>query len=123
MVLDAITTPIPEISETAEPTPLSPIGSGSSSPTLVNKKPQPVRSGLEMITNALRNTDNPALYPIEVRVNICTFLTQLSRATSGQKLAQVQAATRPILEQIKEARKEKEMLLTNAAIKVLDLWK
>lgn len=101
---------------------MSPMGSEASSPTLVNKNPV-TQNGLEMIVNALRNVDNPVVYPIEIRTNICTFLVQLSRNTSGPKLLQVQEATKPILEKIKELSTEKEDLLTNAATKVLEGWK
>ncbi|RXW24152.1 hypothetical protein EST38_g1727 [Candolleomyces aberdarensis] len=120
LVLDAILLPTPE--SNVGGTPLSPIGSEASSPTLVNKNPA-TQSGLDMIVNALRNVDNPAVYPIEIRANICTFLIQLSRNTSGPKLVQVQEATRPLLEKIKETSKEKEDLLTNVATKVLDGWR
>jgi hypothetical protein len=120
LILDAILLPIPE--SNVGGTPLSPMGSEASSPTLVNKNPV-TQNGLEMIVNALRNVDNPVVYPIEIRTNICTFLVQLSRNTSGPKLLQVQEATKPILEKIKELSTEKEDLLTNAATKVLEGWK
>ncbi|KAF5315522.1 hypothetical protein D9611_004655 [Ephemerocybe angulata] len=123
LVLDAILAPIQD-GTIPEATPLSPVGSDASSPlSPTAKKPFVARTALEMIANALRNVDNPAVYPIEIRANICTFLVQLSRNTSGPKLAQVQDATRLVLEKIREAKNEKEDLLTNAATKVLEYWK
>jgi len=124
--LESILAPTPE-SIIADASSLSPIGSEASSPTLVNpsqKKPPVASNALEMIASALRNIDNPAVYPIEIRANICTFLIQLSRnASEGPNLTRVQERTRPILQKIKEEKKEKEELLTSAASKVLELWK
>lgn len=126
LVLENILAPTPE-SIIADASSLSPIGSEASSPTLVNpsqKKPLVASNALEMIANALHNVDNPAVYPIEIRANICTFLIQLSRnASQGPSLTRVQEKTRPILQKIKEENKEEEELLTNAAAKVLGLWK
>lgn len=122
LVLDAILAPVVD-APLPEPSLLSPTGSDASSPTLVNpRRPQVPRSGIEMIANALRNVDNPAAYPIEIRANICTFLIQLSRNASGSKLAQVKEEVRPVLEKIKEEKKEKEVLLVNAATRVLELF-
>ncbi|KAF6765164.1 hypothetical protein DFP72DRAFT_870286 [Ephemerocybe angulata] len=109
LVLDAILAPIQD-GTIPEATHLSPVGSDGSSPlSPTAKKPFVARTALEMIANALRNVDNPAVYPIEIRANICTFL--------------VQDATRLVLEKIREAKNEKEELLTNAATKVLEYWK
>ncbi|EAU88580.1 hypothetical protein CC1G_04286 [Coprinopsis cinerea okayama7 len=122
LVLNAILTPENTL---PEPTQLSPSGSDGSSPTLVNKPRPPVaRHGLEMIVNVLRNTDNPAVYPVEIRANVCTFLAQLSRYSSGPKLVQVQEAVRPVLDRIKETKPgDREEMLLISASKVLELWK
>ncbi|TEB35889.1 hypothetical protein FA13DRAFT_1752625 [Coprinellus micaceus] len=126
LVLENILAPTPE-SIIADASSLSPIGSEASSPTLVNpsqKKPLVASNALEMIASALHNVDNPAVYPIEIRANICTFLIQLSRnASHGPNLTRVQEKTRPILQKIREENKEEEEMLTNAAGKVLELWK
>lgn len=126
LVSENILAPTPE-SIIADASSLSPIGSEASSPTLVNpsqKKPLVAPNALEMIASALHNVDNPAVYPIEIRANICTFLIQLSRnASHGPNLTRVQEKTRPILQKIREENKEEEELLTNAAAKVLELWK
>jgi len=121
-VLDAITVPAPEgtMGESMSP---SPLGSDASSPTSVSKpRPLVARHALEMITNVLRNTDNPANYPVEIRANICTFLIHLTRSSSAPfKLSGIQHAVRPTLEKIRA--EPGGDLLSSAVGKVLDLWK
>ncbi|TFK29897.1 hypothetical protein FA15DRAFT_663190 [Coprinopsis marcescibilis] len=124
IVLDAILTQAPD-GGAADATPLSPADSTASSPTLVNKpRPTVARHALEMLVNVLRNTENQAVYPVEIRANVCTFLVQLSRNASGPKLTQVQDAVKPVLERLKETKPvERDELIVSAVTKVLDLWK
>ncbi|KAJ3545357.1 hypothetical protein NMY22_g2475 [Coprinellus aureogranulatus] len=122
LVLEAILTSTPEsVADALSP---SPTASETSSPTLVNptqRKPFVPANALEMIAGALRNVNNPAVYPIEIRANICTFLIQLSRNTSATNLIKVQDATRHILQKIKDEKQEAELLKSTAG-KVLELW-
>lgn len=123
IVLDAILTPTPE-STLTDPT--SPSGSAASSPTLVNKpRPSGTRHGLEMLANVLRNTENPAVYPVEIQANVCTFLIQLYKGTKpSPKLSQLQDTIRPVLESLKESPSfDKEELLSTSVHKVLEAWR
>lgn len=78
-----------------------------------------------MLVAVLKNVDNPANFPVEVRANVCSLLLQLARNCSGDDLTKVKEAARPILEQLTEALQNtqgKEAMLGNAAKRVLDAW-
>ncbi|KAF9464652.1 hypothetical protein BDZ94DRAFT_1255595 [Collybia nuda] len=55
---------------------------------------------LDMLLFALKNVDNPANFPSEVRANICSFFIQLGRHTSGDELNKVRDAVREVLVQL-----------------------
>ena len=63
---------------------------------------------LDMLVNVLRNVDNPVNFPIELRVNTCTFFLQLQRHASGDSLAPIREIILPVLQQIAEDSQEVE---------------
>ncbi|KAL1746374.1 hypothetical protein HDZ31DRAFT_62274 [Schizophyllum fasciatum] len=83
------------------------------------------RSALQTLAAVLRNTDNPTNYPVEVRVNVCSLLLQISRKTGGEELGKVKEVMRPVLEGVAESVRSaagKEEMLLKATRKVLELW-
>lgn len=97
----------------------SPIASTPDRPRL----PVP-RHAFEMLLFVLKNVDNPANYPVEVRVNVCSFLSQLSKHTSGEDLVKVKTAARPVLENVlaNPGAQGKEELLEKAIKRLLEAW-
>lgn len=78
-----------------------------------------------MLIFTLKNVDNPANFPIEVRVNVCSFLVQLSKHTSGEELLKVKTTVQPVLEKLFKGLRgaqAKEEMLANAIKRVLDAW-
>jgi len=63
---------------------------------------------LDMLVNVLRNVDNPVNFPIEVRVNTCTFLLQLQRYVSSDSLAPIRGIVLPVVRQVAEDSQEVE---------------
>lgn len=61
---------------------------------------------LDMLVNVLRNVDNSINFPIEVRVNTCTFFLQLQKHVSSDSLAPVREIVLPVLQQIIEDSQE-----------------
>lgn len=83
------------------------------------------RSALQTLAAALRNLDNPTNYPVEVRVNVCSLLLQISRKGAGDELGKVKEVMRPVLESVAESVRSaagKDELLLKATRKVLELW-
>lgn len=83
------------------------------------------RHALDMLIFTLKNVDNPANFPIEVRVNVCSFLVQLSKHTSGEELMKVKTTVQPVLEKLFKGLRgaqAKEEMLANAIKRVLDAW-
>ncbi|KAI5900352.1 uncharacterized protein SCHCODRAFT_02607671 [Schizophyllum commune H4-8] len=83
------------------------------------------RSALQTLAAALRNLDNPTNYPVEVRVNVCSLLLQISRKGAGEELGKVKEVMRPVLESVAESVRSaagKDELLLKATRKVLELW-
>lgn len=82
------------------------------------------RHALDMLTFVLKNVDNPANFPVEVRVNVCSFLLQLDKHASGDELAKVKEVVRPVLENLLEAPgvQTLEEMLEKAIKRVLDAW-
>lgn len=75
-----------------------------------------------MLISVLRNVDNPVNYPIEVRMNTCSFFVQLAKHASGPGLESVEDLVRPILEKIVESGEGKGEKLAPYAKRVLDSW-
>lgn len=120
-------TPLPE-PPSAPPSASSELTSGSdvSSPVVTTpstsrgRLPIP-RNALDMLIAVLKNVDNPVNFQMEVRVNVCSFLAQLTRHTSGPELVRVKDSVRPVVENLSENLQKEEMLV-KATKKLLDLW-
>jgi hypothetical protein len=83
------------------------------------------RHALDMLIFTLKNVDNPANFPVEVRVNVCSFFMQLGKHTSGEEFMRVKNAVRPVLEKLWEGSQGahgREEMLTKAIKRVLDTW-
>jgi hypothetical protein len=78
-----------------------------------------------MLGFVLKNVDNPANYPQEVRINVCSLLLQLTRHTTEDDLLKVKDALRSTLEKLtnklQSAMGKDEMLRGNVQ-KVLSAW-
>lgn len=61
---------------------------------------------LDMLVNVLRNVDNSINFPIEVRVNTCTFFLQLQKHVSSDSLVIIREIVLPVLRQIIEDSQE-----------------
>lgn len=132
LVLAAVTAPlVPDM-------PGSPIDPSSASTTsefgspvattpadqLQVRLPMP-RHALDMLIFTLKNVDNPANFPVEVRVNVCSFFVQLCRHTSGEELVKVKTTVQPVLERLSEGlqgAQAKEEMLAKGIKRVLDAW-
>jgi len=108
LVLEALTVPLNGNSAINGVSPASIIADASSLPT-----PPPHNDGLpvperalDMLVNVLRNVDNPVNFPIELRVNTCTFFLQLQRHASSDLLAPIREIVLPVLQQISEDSQE-----------------
>ena len=78
------------------------------------------RHALDMLIFTLRNVDNPANFPVEVRVNVCSFFVQLCKHNSGEELLKVKDAVRPVVEKL--VVEAKEEMLAKAIKRVLVAW-
>lgn len=78
-----------------------------------------------MLVAVLRNVDNPANFPVEVRLNVCSLFMQIGRQASGEEFTKVKDMVRPVLEKVLDTMRgtsEKEGLLKKAMKRVLDSW-
>jgi hypothetical protein len=85
------------------------------------------RHALDMLIFTLKNVDNPANFPVEVRMNVCSFFIQLCKHTSGEELMKVKTTVQPVLEKLVEGLQgsqvgAKEEMLAKAIKRVLDAW-
>ncbi|KAF8797982.1 hypothetical protein BYT27DRAFT_7228589 [Phlegmacium glaucopus] len=111
LVLDALTTPLNENSAINGVSPVSiTVNANNSLPTPSSRNDglSVPESALDMLVNVLRNVDNPVNFPIELRVNICTFFLQLQRHASSESLAPIREIVLPVLQQIAEDSQEVE---------------
>lgn len=93
----------------------------SSVATTLDKPHLPVpQHALDMLVFVLNNVDNPANFPVEIRVNVCSFLLQLGRHASGEQLIKVKETVQPVLESLLENKNEE--ILDKAIQRVLDIW-
>jgi len=99
LVLEALITPLNEKSVTnglpLVSTPPTPPSLSDGSPVLEH--------ALDMLVSVLRNVDN---FPIEVRVNTCTFFLQLQKHVSSDSLAPLRETVLPALQQVIEDSQE-----------------
>lgn len=83
------------------------------------------RHALDMLVFVLRNVENPVNFPIEVRVNTCTFFLQLQRYATGPALEKIRETVLPVVIQVAEdsADVEGEEKLVKAANQLIETWK
>lgn len=123
--MDVLTTPLGLESPLNSPIDLmsplttSDLSVSSSSRTRVNLNSP--RHPLDMLIFTLKNVDNPANFPTEVRANVCSFFTQLTKHTHGDKLEQVKEAVRPVLESLLVSSAVEERL-GNALRRLYEAW-
>ncbi|KAF8894572.1 hypothetical protein BD779DRAFT_1501845 [Infundibulicybe gibba] len=125
LVLDAILAPI-TTDLPSDPPPLELESPSSESQSPVATPATTPKSALDMLALILKNIDNPANFPLEVRMNVCSFLSQIGKHTSGEKLDRVQSTLRPVLEKLYEKSKSsqgKEDMLRKSMKRVLDGWR
>ena len=77
---------------------------------------------LDMLVNVLRNVDNSINFPIEVRVNTCTFFLQLQKHVSSDSLAPVREIVLPVLQQIVEDSVQEDEKLIKVANLLNTSW-
>ncbi|KAF4614699.1 hypothetical protein D9613_003020 [Agrocybe pediades] len=128
LVLDALTTPangapLP-IPDTLSPT----LNSGSQSPASTSYRdglPVP-KHALDMLIFVLRNIENPVNFPMEVRVNACTFFTQLqaSKNVTAASIVRIREAVLPVVQQVVEDSQgiAEEAKLAKAAKLLIEVW-
>lgn len=78
-----------------------------------------------MLVFVLRNVDNPANYPQEVRVNVCSLLLQLTKNTPEDDLTKLKGAVRSTLEKLTnrlQSAAGKDEMLRSSVQKVLSAW-
>ncbi|KAG6889311.1 hypothetical protein C0995_001967 [Termitomyces sp. Mi166 len=125
LVLDALTAPlgmeVPPESPLGSMSPLTASDPSVPSPTKARVHLNLPRHPLDMLIFTLKNVDNPANFPTEVRANVCSFLIQLSKHTHGDKLEQVKEAVRPVLESLLASPTVEERLET-ALRRLYEAW-
>ncbi|KAF5381116.1 hypothetical protein D9615_003916 [Tricholomella constricta] len=128
LVLDSLTVPLgldmpasPADSTSPLTTATNDVGSPTSTTTSGNTRLNTPRHPLDMLIFTLKNVDNPVNFPVEVRVNVCSFFIQLARHASGEELDRVKATVRPVLESLLLV-PDKEEMLAKAVQRVLDAW-
>ncbi|KAG6337204.1 hypothetical protein ID866_1876 [Astraeus odoratus] len=139
LVLRAVVSPLPieatarvpsSVAMSTTPSVCSETASPVSSPAMQHRSPQ--RRALDQLVLVLRNSSDGSTSPhsalpscpVEVRVNICSLLGQLSKQPSGEHLDIVKEVTRPVLEDLSGNNQGlgRENMLGHAAKRVLDLW-
>ncbi|KAF5357793.1 hypothetical protein D9756_001613 [Leucocoprinus leucothites] len=94
-------------------------------PTSARPKLHVPRHALDMLVFVLRNVDNPANYPQEVRVNVCSLLLQLTKHTPEDDITRIKEAMRSTLEKLMnrlQLATGKDEMLRNSIQKVLSAW-
>lgn len=81
---------------------------------------------LDMIAAVLRNVDNQANFPVEVRMNACALLMQIGRNTPGtDSVESMKTALQPALDKVLKklaGAQSKDEMLAKAIQKLLDTW-
>lgn len=80
-----------------------------------------------MLIGVLRNVDNPANFQVEVRLNVCSLLLQLSKQPPSDGMRKLKHRLQPVLEHLIEDLQAvqvdgKEGLLLAAAKEVSKGW-
>ncbi|TFK76491.1 hypothetical protein BDN72DRAFT_885218 [Pluteus cervinus] len=119
LVISAITAPAPESHPQLQ-------ASESSTDANASQTPTPWCT-LDQIAVALDTSDDPGKYPVEIRMNICSFLLQLEKNAPKEQLSRTKAMLQPVVEETVENLQgqkldnKQEMLLTTAK-KLLGQW-
>ncbi|KAL0946949.1 hypothetical protein HGRIS_013108 [Hohenbuehelia grisea] len=136
LVLTALTEPLP-VDATPPTMPISSAdstastseSSAMSSPLVATPPGRPrlpvLRHTLDMLKGVLKNVDNPANFPIEVRINVCSLLLQLTKSNTPEDLLPLKETLRPTLEKLAEklaSAQGKEEMFCSAIRTVLDSW-
>ena len=122
-MLDALFTPVNQVAVDAT----SPNSDTTSSPptpsSTQNGLPVP-RHALDMLVYALKNVDNPVNFPIEVRVNVCTFFLQLQKNVAAESVSRVKEAVLPVARQVVEYSQDdpKDEKVFKAASLLVNTW-
>ncbi|KAF9480122.1 hypothetical protein BDN70DRAFT_878010 [Pholiota conissans] len=124
LVIEALTTP-PNGDAPLSPSTSSDIASALPTPSSRNDGLPVPRHALDMLIFVLRNVDNPVNFPIEVRINTCTFFSQLQRHVSAASLASIKDTVIPVVQQVIEDAEDvpEEEKLVKAANLLLENWK
>lgn len=117
-MLEALTIPLTSKSTTDG----VPINDSLPTPSSRNDGLSVPEHALDMLVNVLRNVDNPVHFPIELRVNTCTFFLQLQTHASNDSLAPIREIILPVLQQIVDdpqavEEEEKLVIVANQLIK------
>lgn len=125
-VLSALMAPLPiETAPAAPEFEKTPTGLDSAtvqSPTDHTWPPVP-RRGVDMLLSVLKNIDVVKNVPVQIRVNVCTLLHQLTQNSSGGELTQLKETVIPALESLADKPDDGQLaLLATNAKKVLELW-
>ncbi|KAF8163260.1 hypothetical protein B0H34DRAFT_694710 [Crassisporium funariophilum] len=112
-VIEALTTPLNGASTIEEVSPATANNDASNSlptPSTSSRNEGLLIPGraLDMLVSVLRNVDNPVNFPIEVRVNTCTFFLQLQRHTLNESLARIRETILPVVQQVAEDSQDAE---------------
>ncbi|KAG6878723.1 hypothetical protein C0993_011538 [Termitomyces sp. T159_Od127] len=125
LVLDVLTAPLglelPLDTPVDAMSPLTANDLNVSSPSRARVHLNTPRHPLDMLVFVLKNVDNPANFPTEVRANVCSFLIQLTKHTHGVKLEQVKEAMQPVLESLLASSGVEERL-ENALHRLSEAW-
>jgi len=125
LVLEALFTlmnqgvsPIATSSSVSDPT------SSLPTPSSVNDGLPVPQNALDMLIYALRNVDNPVNFPIEVRVNVCTFLLQLQKNATPEGFGRVKRSALPVAQQVVDELQDEpqEEKLFKAASLLVKSW-
>ena len=101
-MLEALTMPLNVKSVTNG---LPPVSTPPTPSSLSDGSPA-LEHAVDMLVNVLRNVDSSINFPIEVRVNTCTFFLQLQKHVSSDSLAPIREIVLPVLQQIIEDSQE-----------------
>ncbi|KAF9451074.1 hypothetical protein P691DRAFT_808915 [Macrolepiota fuliginosa MF-IS2] len=129
LVLKALNKPtasaLPAPSSEPSASPTSDVSSPVVTSPIARSKLHVPRHALDMLIFVLRNVDNPANYPQEVRINACSLLLQLTKHTSEDDIAKVKDTVRSTLEKLVirlQSATGKDEMLRNSIQKVLSAW-
>ncbi|KAF4608425.1 hypothetical protein EYR40_000770 [Pleurotus pulmonarius] len=137
LVWKSLTVPLPKEASPSPPTIVEPISTLADAAAQekegdnASQKKSPPRivvpqHALDMIAAVLRNVDNQANFPVEVRMNACALLMQIGRNTPGTNcIEELKTALQLALEKVSKklaGAQNKDEMLAKAIQKLLDSW-